>query len=75
MTKVSLDDINSALGITLTAELITSTLNVACCDASGLWDDADFQAIKHRLVNHLLYRTPQSAKAPSFDFFTASFFD
>jgi hypothetical protein len=80
MRRVTLDEINSALGVTLTAEMISTTLNVAQCDDqgrfssdSGMWDADDFLAIKHRLIQYLDYRTPDAMPQPP-QSFIAGFF-
>ncbi len=80
MRLVTLADINAALGVTLTAEFVTTTLNVAQCDAqgrfssdSGQWDADDYKVLKHRLIQWLDYRTPDKLAPPpaafAFNFF------
>lgn len=80
MRRVTLAEINAAFGVTLTAEFVTTTLNVAQCDAqgrfssdSGLWDANDFLALKHRLIQYLDYSTPDKLPEPAASF-TANFF-
>lgn len=75
MRRVTLEQINSALGVTLSVEMVTTTLNVAQCDDqgrfssnSGLWDAADYPAIRDRLINHLMYRVGNEVAAPPADF-------
>lgn len=80
MRRVTLDEINSTIGVTLTVEMVTTTLNVAQCDEqgrfssdSGLWDAEDFFAIKSRLINWLMYRAPERMPEPT-ESFIAGFF-
>jgi len=83
MRRVTLGEINSTLGVTLDAELISKTLNVQQCDErgmqsddSGMWSAADFWTIKARLANYLLYGAPDKIAEPfSFDFSLDNFFN
>ena len=80
MRRVTLDEINSVLGVTLTAEFVATTLNVAQCDEqgrfssdSGMWDANDYLALKHRLIQYLDYRTPDKMPEPASSFIAGFF--
>lgn len=81
MRRVALAEINSTLGVTLSVEFVTTTLNVAMCDEqgcysanSGMWDSRDFTALKHRLIQYLDYCTPDALPDLDPQAFVAAFF-